>query len=106
MMTLSLHFTCFFFNNPATTEIYTLSLHDALPILLELDDVSSRYPDGPEVLRGVSLAVPAGSRVALVGPSGAGKSTVLALVEGFYQLTGGTVGGGGTDVREDRERGG
>src|SRR3712207_8990020 len=23
----------FFFNNPATTEIYTLSLHDALPIL-------------------------------------------------------------------------
>src|SRR3712207_7907449 len=25
---------CFFFNNTATTEIYTLSLHDALPILL------------------------------------------------------------------------
>src|SRR2546430_16713961 len=27
----------FFFNDTATTEIYTLSLHDALPILLELD---------------------------------------------------------------------
>src|SRR5438132_6236729 len=26
----------FFFNHPATTEIYTLSLHDALPILVEL----------------------------------------------------------------------
>src|SRR5688572_33102498 len=26
------HFFCFFFNDPATTEIYTLSLHDALPI--------------------------------------------------------------------------
>src|SRR3712207_8060399 len=26
-------FTCFFFNDTATTEIYTLSLHDALPIL-------------------------------------------------------------------------
>ena len=25
-------FSCFFFNDPATTEIYTLSLHDALPI--------------------------------------------------------------------------
>src|SRR2546427_13204482 len=25
-------FTCFFFNDTATTEIYTLSLHDALPI--------------------------------------------------------------------------
>src|SRR5262245_65513029 len=27
-----LSFTCFFFNDTATTEIYTLSLHDALPI--------------------------------------------------------------------------
>src|SRR5207237_10606936 len=29
---LSLLFSFFFFNHPATTEIYTLSLHDALPI--------------------------------------------------------------------------
>ena len=72
---------------------------DPVP-LLELDDVSFRYPDGPEVLRGVSLSVPAGSRVALVGPSGAGKSTVLALVEGFYPLTGGAVRWAGTDVRD------
>src|SRR2546427_11450564 len=28
-----LRFSCFFFNDTATTEIYTLSLHDALPIL-------------------------------------------------------------------------
>ncbi|SDO04495.1 ABC transporter ATP-binding protein [Geodermatophilus sp. DSM 45219] len=68
--------------------------------LLELDDVSFAYPDGTEVLRGVSLAVPAGHRVALVGPSGAGKSTVLALVEGFYPLTGGAVRWAGTDVRD------
>src|SRR5688572_30938920 len=31
----------FFFNHTATTEIYTLSLHDALPIL---DDVAGEYP--------------------------------------------------------------
>ena len=31
--------TCFFFNDPATTAIYTLSLHDALPIL----EASVRY---------------------------------------------------------------
>src|SRR5436305_9185851 len=29
----------FFFNDPATTEIYTLSLHDALPICLKIRDV-------------------------------------------------------------------
>src|SRR6266498_5622482 len=32
IMLLSLSFLFFFFNDPATTEIYTLSLHDALPI--------------------------------------------------------------------------
>jgi ATP-binding cassette subfamily B protein len=72
---------------------------DPVP-LLELDDVRFTYPDGTEVLRGVSLTVPAGSRVALVGPSGAGKSTILALVEGFYPLTGGVIRWAGTDVRE------
>src|SRR5439155_25582002 len=32
----------FFFNDPATTEIYTLSLHDALPIFDEVTIVGSR----------------------------------------------------------------
>jgi ATP-binding cassette subfamily B protein len=72
---------------------------DAVP-LLELDDVWFRYPDGTDVLRGVSLSVPAGSRVALVGPSGAGKSTVLALIEGFYPVDAGVLRWAGTDVRQ------
>jgi ABC-type multidrug transport system fused ATPase/permease subunit len=72
---------------------------DPVP-LLELDGVSFGYPDGTTVLSEVSLAVPAGARVALVGPSGAGKSTILALIEGFYPLGAGTVRWAGTDVRE------
>src|SRR5579883_3649391 len=35
MLPLLVWFTSFFFNDTATTEIYTLSLHDALPILGE-----------------------------------------------------------------------
>ncbi len=72
---------------------------DPTPVL-ELDDVSFAHADGTEVLRGVSLSVPAGKRVALVGPSGAGKSTILALIEGFYPVTSGAVRWAGVDVRD------
>src|SRR2546429_5166799 len=38
-----MHYHFFFFNDTATTEIYTLSLHDALPILaLRLDHLQQR----------------------------------------------------------------
>src|SRR3712207_7320569 len=36
----------FFFNDTATTEIYTLSLHDALPISRVLRDDGRSHPDG------------------------------------------------------------
>lgn len=55
-----------------------------------------------EVLRGVSFAVPRGTRVALVGPSGAGKSTILSLVERFYDPTGGSIRLYGHDARTYR----
>lgn len=55
--------------------------------------------DAGDVLRGVSFRVPRGSRVAIVGPSGAGKSTTLALIERFYDPTGGAILLGGADIR-------
>jgi ATP-binding cassette subfamily B protein/ATP-binding cassette subfamily C protein len=51
------------------------------------------------VLREVSFEIPRGTRTALVGPSGAGKSTVLALVERFYEVTGGAILMDGVDLR-------
>src|SRR5436309_12912878 len=41
-MSVSSYFFFFFFNDTATTEIYTLSLHDALPIALERRDHLAR----------------------------------------------------------------
>ncbi|MGK3953314.1 ABC transporter transmembrane domain-containing protein [Microbacterium sp. I2] len=64
----------------------------------EPDAAPLAVPDG-EVLRGVSFTVPRGARVALVGPSGAGKSTTLALIERFYDPTGGAILLDGADVR-------
>src|SRR3712207_8737172 len=54
---LDLCYHCFFFNDTATTEIYTLSLHDALPISISTSRLwptacvgpleSTRLPSGP-----------------------------------------------------------
>ena len=64
------------------------------------DNVSFGYPGGGPVLHDVSFTVPYGTRTALVGPSGAGKSTLLALVERFYEITGGSIRVDGTDIRD------
>src|SRR2546422_10040650 len=45
-MTRTLHFLFFFFNDTATTEIYTLSLHDALPICYKVIVTKSTVPVG------------------------------------------------------------
>src|SRR2546425_12156574 len=44
MLSLYFFFFFFFFNDTATTEIYTLSLHDALPILIAGDLALRRRP--------------------------------------------------------------
>jgi ATP-binding cassette, subfamily B, bacterial MsbA len=52
------------------------------------------------VLRDVSLAVPAGTTLALVGQSGSGKSTLVSLLPRFYDSQIGTVMLDGHDVRD------
>lgn len=64
-------------------------------------NVRFAYPGRPEppALRGFSLSVRPGERVALVGPSGAGKSTVFRLLLRFYDPDFGTVAIDGVDLR-------
>ena len=64
---------------------------------LELRDVRAGY-GRIEVLRGVSLVVPAGSVFALLGPNGAGKTTTLKVVDGRVAATSGCVHIAGTHV--------
>jgi ATP-binding cassette, subfamily B, bacterial len=60
---------------------------------VEFDRVRFAYPARPAafVLDGISFAVRAGEKVALVGPSGAGKSTVFHLLLRFYDPVAGSV---------------
>jgi ABC-type multidrug transport system fused ATPase/permease subunit len=67
---------------------------------LRLEDVRFHYSPGTEVLRGLSIDVPAGSHVGVVGATGAGKSTVLNLLMRFADPTGGRLTVDGVDLRD------
>lgn len=47
---------------------------------IEFRNLSFAYPAGAEILREISLKVPAGSSVAIVGPTGSGKTTLVSLI--------------------------
>ncbi|MGW0632540.1 ABC transporter ATP-binding protein [Streptomyces sp. NPDC002758] len=89
------------------------------PAAVEFDDVRFGYPSadkvslasleevatldtrgGAEVLHGISFRAEPGQTVALVGSSGAGKSTIASLLPRLYDVDGGVVRIGGTDVRD------
>ncbi|MFG1944006.1 ABC transporter transmembrane domain-containing protein [Nonomuraea sp. NPDC048826] len=72
---------------------------------LELRDVHFSYDGAPEVLHGVSISLPAGSRVALVGSTGAGKSTIAAIAAGILTPGSGAVRVGGVELGPERLRG-
>ena len=62
------------------------------------------YGDGPEVLHGLDLDVPAGTTVALVGHTGAGKSTIAKLLARFYEPRSGRITIDGIDLRTVSQR--
>jgi ABC-type multidrug transport system fused ATPase/permease subunit len=67
---------------------------------VSFNDVAFSYPtrlDVP-VLKGISLDVAAGHKIALVGQSGAGKSTIVQLLMRYYALSGGSITIDGRDL--------
>lgn len=67
---------------------------------LELRGVTAGYSEGPDVLHGIDLVIPAGETHAIVGATGSGKSTLLRLVLRFDDPRTGQVLLDGTDVRD------
>ncbi len=66
------------------------------------EDVLFRYSNGQEVVKGLSLDIPAGDTAAIVGATGAGKSTVIKLLLRFYDVQCGRVTLDGHDLRDLR----
>jgi branched-chain amino acid transport system ATP-binding protein len=64
---------------------------------IELIDVHKSF-GAMKIIRGVSLAVPAGERHAIIGPNGAGKSTLFNLISGRFTPSFGIVRLNGKDI--------
>ena len=59
--------------------------------IVDFKNVSFRYPDGTEALKGVNFRITHGESVGVVGANGAGKSTLLQHMNGYLMPTSGTV---------------
>ena len=70
--------------------------------LLELDDVSFRYPDGNIGLDHCSLTIQRGTRNALIGVNGAGKTTLFQHANGLFRPQAGCVRYSGTAINYNR----
>ena len=80
---------------------------DSNDTVLEARDVSRAFRQGPidlEVLKGLSLKVNAGERIAIIGASGSGKTTLLQILGGLDRPTSGAVLVAGQDIHSLAER--
>jgi putative ABC transport system ATP-binding protein len=69
--------------------------------LIDLDNVRLTLGEGDvrtEILKGVSLKLAPGEKVAVLGPSGSGKSSLMAIVAGLERADSGSVHLAGQDI--------
>lgn len=65
---------------------------------VEFSDVSFRYPEGPDILNGIEIHIPAGERVAVVGETGSGKTTFAKLATRLLIPREGDIDVGGVNI--------
>jgi putative ABC transport system ATP-binding protein len=61
------------------------------PIMISIENLRFRYPEGEFALHVPALRVDEGERIAIIGPSGSGKTTLLNLIAGIRTAQSGSV---------------
>jgi energy-coupling factor transporter ATP-binding protein EcfA2 len=87
-------------NEPADAPTLPPKASRERPALIEFNQVSFAYGDGPLVLDGIDLKVYPGDQIAILGPNGAGKSTLVKHAIGLLKPTHGQVLIDGIDSRK------
>jgi ATP-binding cassette subfamily B protein len=67
---------------------------------IEFRDVWLSYRPGEPVLRGISLRVRPGEKIALVGATGGGKTSIISALCRFYDVERGAILVDGVDIRQ------
>ncbi|MFN6517015.1 MAG: ABC transporter ATP-binding protein [Nostoc sp. CreGUA01] len=67
---------------------------------VHIDNITFAYNDRTNVLKNLSLHIPAGANIGIVGATGSGKSTLVKLLLRFYEVQGGQILIDGIDIRE------
>ena len=71
---------------------------------VEIRDMSFSYIEDRPLIEHMNFTAAPGKHTAIVGPTGCGKTTFINLLMRFYDVTGGSVCVGGTDVRDMTRR--
>lgn len=66
---------------------------------IEFDNVSFGYGESADCLSGISFTAEPGQVIGILGGTGSGKSSLVQLLPRLYEVRGGSVKVGGTDVR-------
>lgn len=69
---------------------------------IKFNNVHFIYPSEQQrqILKGITMEIPAGKTVAIVGSSGSGKSTILRLLYRFYDTDNGSISIDGQDIKD------
>jgi len=76
---------------------------NANDVLINLEGISFKYPEGPLVLNELDFKLRRGHRVGLIAPNGSGKTTLLHIIMGLLKPLSGKLEIFGSPVREEKD---
>ena len=72
-------------------------------VLINLEGISFKYPEGPVVLDELDFKLERGNRIGLIAPNGSGKTTLLHIIMGLLKPSSGKLEIFGKAVREEKD---